>query len=94
MDAIARINATQTIDEIQALAEELLIDIDLSDEILTAIENRQRELYTPSAKDIAEKKLRAGLAKSARFEKSRNHGAFLRQSKANKRLFAEHKALS
>jgi hypothetical protein len=80
---IEQINYIKTEEELENLIQNLNLE-NVSDDVLIAIEKRQDELYTPTQKDIVEKKLRKGLAKKAT----------PRQAKINNRLMAEYNKLN
>ncbi len=84
--AISEITKIQDYDKLTARAEELLDDIDISDDVLKAIEKRQDELYVLTAKDIAEKALNKGIDKQAENIRKNRKSAIIRQHKINQQL--------
>ena len=68
---IDRINETKEWDELQVIVEELLPNLDLDEDIFQAIEKRQDELYVPTEKEIAQRKLREGLSKPFSMKQSK-----------------------
>ncbi len=86
---VDKINKTQNWDDLMEIAVELLEDIDLDEDIFQAIEKRQDELYMPTEKEIASKKLDEALEKFHQYDKRRQYAKAAGMSKTIDRLKQE-----